>query len=236
MIEKRPYPLIDEVKMHVFTWVADSDYRKLPVPVKQALNILMNELKISESLKAYGLEDDRLPQENTAAAEKKRFVAIFRKKYLEYADFEYNLPIEASSLFIIGNHVQKLMQEGSDSLDYLNWFFDEFMKEEYNKQKYAPPTINVAVSTFILNKYLFLNKDRLRVRKGDIQNYVVKNAIMKLATDYLEKTRDRDFAQNVLEYSRGSLSTKKFSSMFLAVLHNSQDTEFLDRLKKIIGE
>lgn len=234
--EKRPYPLIDEIKMHVFLWASDSEWKKLPPAIKEAITITMNEIKISEALKNSGLEDERTLTENSPAHEKRKFIAIFKQKYLEYCDFAYNGVIDAGTLFIIGNLVQRLESEGANSLDYLNWFFDEFMKDEYNKQKFAPPTIKIAVANFAVDKYLFLNKDSLRVKKQDLQNIRVKNAVMLIATKFLEKTRDKEFGQKVLDFSRGNITLRKFSSLFLAMLERHKDAEMLKELKSIINE
>lgn len=234
--ERRPYPLIDEIKMHVFLWTSDNEWKKLPPAIKEAINITMNEIKISEALKNSGLEDERMQTDNSPANEKRKFIAIFKQKYTEYCDFVYNNVIDAGTLFIVGQLVQRLNSEGSNSLDYLTWFFDEFMRDEYNKNKYAPPSIKIVTSNFVVDKYLFLNKDALRVKKQDLQNIRVKNAIMLIATKFLEKVRDKEFGQKVLEFSRGNLTIRKFSSLFLAMLERHKEKELLNDLKSIIGE
>lgn len=233
--EKRPYPLIDEIKMHVFLWASDNEWKKLPVAIKEAINITMNEIKINEALKNSNLQDERI-EENSPANEKRKFIAIFKQKYLEYCDFAYNGTIDAGTLFIIGQLIQRLTSEGANSLDYLNWFFDDFMRDEYNKSKYAPPTIKIAVSNFVVDKYIFLNKDALKVRKQDLQNIRVKNAIMLLATKFLEQSKDKEFGQKVLDYSRGNLSLRKFASLFLATLKKNKNEELFKELQSIIGE
>ena len=234
--EKRPYPLIDEIKMHVFTWVADNEWKKLPPTVKEAINIVQNEIKVREVLKNSGLEDERTATDNSPATEKRKYIAIFKQKYLEYCDFAYNGVIDTGTLFIVGETVKRLASEGSNSLEYLNWFFDEFMKDEYNKSKYAPPSIKITVSNFAIDKYLFIHKDILRVKKQDLQNSKIKNAIMLIATRFLEKIRDKDFGQKVLEFSRGNISVRKFSSVFLAMLQRHNENEMIEELKGIIGE
>lgn len=233
--EKRPYPLIDEIKMHLFLWTSDSEWKKMPVPLKESLTIAMNEIKIKEALQNSGLDDERISQDNSPAAEKRRFIAIFKQKYCEYCDFTYNGVIDAATLFIIGNLIQRLQSEGSNSLEYLNWFFDEFMKDEYNKQKFAPPQIKTATMNFVVDKYLFLNKDALKMKKRDLQNIKIKNAIMVLATQFLEKVKDKDFGQKVLEFSRGNLSVRKFSSIFLSMLQKNNEEKLIEDLKGIIG-
>ena len=47
---KRYYPLIDEIKYHVFNWATDDEWKTLPSNLNVALTSLMNELKIQEAL------------------------------------------------------------------------------------------------------------------------------------------------------------------------------------------
>jgi len=234
--EKRPYPLLDEIKMHVFLWASDNEWKKLPPAIKEAVTITMNEIKVSEALKSYGIEDERVTPENLPSSEKRKFIAIFKQKYLEYSDLVYNGTIDSATLFIVGNLVQRLVAEGASSIEYLNWFFDEFMREEYNKKKYAPPSIKIATSSFVVDKYLFLNKDNLRVRKQSLLNAKVKNAVTELATRFLEKIKNREFALKILDFSKGEISLKKFSTIFLTLLHKNNENEMIEELKKIIGE
>lgn len=234
--EKRPYPLIDEIKMHVFLWASDNEWKKLPVTIKEAVTTVMNEIKINEALRNSNLIDERLPEENSPVNEKRKFIAIFKQKYMEYCDFAYNGTIDAGTLFIIGQVLQRLISEGSDSLEYLNWFFDEFMKDEYNKSRFAPPTIKVALSNHVVDKYMFLNKDALKVRKQDIKNIQVRNSVMLLATQFLEKSKDKEFGQKVLDYSRGNIPLRKFVSLFLSILDKEKEKGLFDELKSIIGE
>ncbi len=234
--ERRPYPLLDEIKMHVFLWAADSEWKKVPLPIRESLIVTMNEIKVREILRSSGVEDERATQENGLTMEKRRYIALFKQKYLEYSDFVYSGAIDPATSFIIGSTVQRLLAEGSGSLEYLNWFFDEFMRDEYNKKKFAPPTIKLSLSNFVVDKYLFINKDSLRVRKQSLQNSKVKNAVLELATRFLERFKNREFAVKVLDFSKGELSLKKFSTLFLAVLHKHSEAALAEELKKVIGE
>lgn len=234
--EKRPYPLLDEVKMHLYLWASDNEWKKLPVPLKEALTMAMNEIKVSEALKAYGIEDERLPAASTQSEEKRKFLAIFKSKYFEYSSMQYTGSVEPATLFIITNLVKRLMEEGSNSLEYLNWFFDEFMRDEYNKEKYAPPSIKIATGSWIVDKYIFQNKDLLKVKKRDLQNVKAKNAITTLAMEFLKEIRDKEFGQKVLSFSRGEITVRKFSQIFMALLQKQGSPEMIESLKQIVGE
>ena len=233
MPSKRPYPLWDEIKMHVFVWSADPEWKSLPPALKQAITAVMNEVKIGDQLKQMGAGEQT--EEQSVQNEKRRFLAVFRQRYNEYCGFPYEQTVDPTVLFIVGELVSRFIQEGTNSVEYLQWFFEDFMKDEYNKKKFAPPTLNIAVSRFVVDKFMFLNKDSMKVRKQDVINAAVKNAVIKMATDYLEVIRDRDFGQKVLDYSRGDLSLKKFSAVFMESLHRRGDNTRLEELKRIIG-
>lgn len=233
MPSKRPYPLYDEIKMHVFTWSADPEWKILPPALKTALTEVMNEIKIGDQLKQFAPQE--LNEEKNAQNEKKRFLAVFRQRYNEYCGFPYGAPVDATELFIVGELAARLLQEGSGAVEYLQWFFEDFMRDEYNKKKFAPPTLSLATSRYIVDKYMFVNRDNMKVRKQDVMNATVKNAVIKMATDYLEAIRDKEFGEKVVAYSRGEISLKKFSALFIASLHERGDNTRLEELKRIIG-
>lgn len=234
MISTRPYSLFDEIKMHVFTWACDQDWNKLPVAMKESLTTVMNEVKIVEVLRESGENDERI-DEKGLIAEKRKYIAIFKQKYMEYCDFAYSGGVDAGTQFIISGMVKKLSDEGFASMDYLCWFFDDFMRDEYNKTKYAPPTIKLTTSNFVYEKFLFQNKDKAKLRKRDIQEANVRNAISSLATEFLKKERDKEFGQKLLEFARGEISIRKFCGIFTSLLEKKGETKTIEELKTIIG-
>lgn len=232
--DRRPVPLTDEIKLHVTLWMYDNDWKSLSVPLKESLTRVLNEIKVRDAVKANGGDENM--DEESPAAKKRRYIAIFKQKYVEYSDMTYNLTIDSGVMYLVGDTVKRLEEEGAMSLDYLNWFFDEFMCEERNKKMFAPPTINVSCSKNIVNKFLFANKDLLRVRKESVKQLKEKNALMELARRYLERHQDKEFGQKALDFSKGSLTVKKFLSLFLAICEKENDTEILDLLKQLVGE
>lgn len=237
-MNQRPYPLIDEIKMHLFTWAADDDWKKLPAPLKEAINMAMNEIKISDAIKQFGGEDDRL--QGAKVDEKKTFFAIFKQKYLEFSDMPYSGSFDTTTRFILGQTLTKLNSEGAASQDYLNWFFDEFMSDEFNKKRYAPPQIKTVLRNDIVDKFLYFKKDVLKAKKQDVANYKVKNALITLATDYLKRSVQKefckDFGQKILDYSRGDISLRKFSTIFLGLLKQQNEEDLMKEVTSVIGE
>lgn len=231
----RPYPLIDEIKMHLCIWASDESWKKVPAGVKDALSTALNAIRTREALKSQGMLDES--ENATPVSEKKKFIAIYKQKYIEYTDFECNETFGASENFVIQNLCQKLISEGTDSQEYLNWFFDEFLKEEFNKKCYgSPPTIRGVISNTIYAKFLFEKKQSLKTRKQDAANLTVKSAVMELATQYLEKSKNKEFGKKILEYTEGRMSLSKFSEIFLNLLIENKERDLVDKMRGLIGE
>lgn len=230
MIKTRYISLIDEIRNHVFTWATDDDWKKLPPTVNTAITTLMNELKIYESLKAIGKNDERT--EVSEKQDKTDFIAIFKQKYLEFTDFNYREPITPVHQAIIYKTVQRLRQEGSSPIEYLEWFFDDFATNERNKQ-FMPPTINFVNATFVVDKYLYQMKETLKMRKKDISQMALRNNLLTLAVPFLEKIKDKSLSAKVLAFSRNELTITKFYELLLAYAKKYNETELIDKLVKM---
>ena len=218
----RYYPLIDEIKNHVFQWATEEDWKKIPPALNAALTNVMNELKIYESLKAIGQEDARV--ESTEKQDKIDFIAIFKQKYLEFTDLNYREKITPVHQLLISNNMKLLRQNGASPLEFLEWFFDDFATQERNKQ-YMPPTIQFTLSSFIVNKFLFQMKETLKMRKRDIDNMAISNMLLNIAIPFLEETKDKDLSLKILSFSQKELTVKKFMELLLgfAQKYNKQD-------------
>ena len=63
---------------------------------------------------------------------------------------------------------------------------------------------------------------------------------LTLATEYLKKSVQKEFCkefgQKVLDYSRGDISLRKFSTIFLALLRQQNEEEIMNEVVSIIGD
>lgn len=230
MKSNRYYPLIDEIKNHVFQWATDEDWKKLPPTINVALTNVMNELKIYESLKAIGQQDERV--ETSEKQDKLDFIAIFKQKYLEFTDLNYREKITPVHQLLISNNMRLLRQEGSSPLEFLEWFFDDFATQERNKQ-YMPPTIQFTLSSFIVNKYLYQMKDALKLRKKDIDNMAVSNLLLNIAIPFLEETKDKDLSVKILSFSKKELTVKKFMDLLIGFAEKYKKQDIIDKINAL---
>lgn len=222
--------LFDDIKNHVFSWAGDEDWRKLPSALNTALSTVMNELKIQEALQKSGLEDER--EQNTDKKERGRFIAIFKQKYLEFTDLKYNQPITPVSQAVIMQTIKAIVAEGGSTIEFLEWFFDDFASIERNKE-YMPPTINFVCSTFVVNKFLYQMKDTLRMRKKDIENVALRNILLDIAVPFLERVRDKDLSEKVLDFSNQKITPTKFIGLLKAFAEKHNDKEAMEKLNKL---
>lgn len=234
MSQKTRYiSLLDEIKNHVFTWVTDDDWRKLPPSLNTALTTVMNELKVHNAIVNSGIDENNAKYDEKD--EKSKFIAIFKQKYLEFTDLNFDEPITPVSQVIILQTIKKLMSEGAISLEFLNWFFDDFATIERNKQ-YMPPTINFICSAFIVNKFLFQMKESLKMRKKDVENIAVRNSLIEIAIPFLEKVKDKTLSEKMLDFSRNKINPKKFLELLIGYAKKHNEDGMAEKLSNLLDE
>ena len=225
----RAVPLIDEIRMHTLMWVSDPDFKRVSPALNQALTTLLNEVKLQNALKEMGEE---LSGAGSVNDEKKKFIAIFKSKFLEYTDFEYTEDITSVTSCLVVKLNERLIREGTNSQEYLNWFFDEWAREERNK-KYMPPNISFVCTSWIVDKYIFVHKDSLRIRQKDLVMTQAKNKILEISVRYLEKKPNKDMGLKMLAFSRGRESMKKFVDAIKKYAQANGDNDVLKEFEDI---
>lgn len=150
------------------------------------------EQKCGKSLSAIGTNEER-----------KRFIIIFKARYLQSFDIDYKRRITPVEMKIIGNLVKDLQDMNITSDEFLRWVFEDFLEEN---PKFCPPTLKLLASAFIIDRFNFEFKDlikekhqiQLKVKEGlDLINRVrsvMRNGIsseqIELAKDILTKYRE----------------------------------------------
>lgn len=227
---KRYYPLIDEIKYHVFNWATDEEWKKLPAKVNVALTNLMNELKIQEALQSVGSNID--DEESNEKKDKWAFITLFKKKYLELTDFNFNDPITPINQVNINRVIQDINREGGTYTEFIEWFFDDFCSLESNK-KFMPPQINFMCSSNIVNKFLYVMKDSLKLRKRDMDNLAVRNMLLGIALPFVERTKSKEFSQKILDFSNEKITATKFFDLMKTFANKLEDNIAIEACKKI---
>jgi len=103
------------------------------------------------------------PQTRTAA-DRRKFIVIFKNRYLHHTDVEYSRSITGIDGKLINQLVKVLTDNGFDVDEYLTWLYDEFLREN---PKFSPPSIKFSCSNFVMEKFLFENREKIKQRRED---------------------------------------------------------------------
>ena len=100
--------------------------------------------------------------------DRKRFIAIFKQRYLEMMDLEYPKDITGVEGKGINQAIKLLKEKNFEVDDYLQWLFDIFFKDE--GKRFCPPVIKQVCSNYMLHQFIFNNKEMSEEKKrGKIQ-------------------------------------------------------------------
>ena len=87
--------------------------------------------------------------------EAKKYVAIFKQRYLQLTDLEYNRQVSPVDAKLMRQVTKALMDAGFEADEYLKWMFEDFLVEN---PKFCRPNIKWSGSAFVLDKFLYENK------------------------------------------------------------------------------
>ncbi len=227
---KRYYPLVDEIKMHVFQWATEDDFKKLPKCLNAALTTVMNELKIYEAVKKNGGVDER--EEENIKQDKIKFFMLFKNKYLELTDLTYSDPFSPTDQLSVSRLIESLSQQGANYIDYLTWFFDDWCAMESSKQ-FLPPQLRLVCSNKIRDKYLYIMKDQLKMKRKDVESMAMRNLLLQIAIPFLERCKNKDLSAKMIEFSEGKISATKFFGLLKAFANKMGDQEAIAKCNEI---
>lgn len=213
--------LLDDIMNHVFQWATDDDWGKLSPNVKATMTTLMSHLKVAKALKDAGETDDG---DDSLPAEKRRFVALFKQKYLKTCLMEFKDKITPINQVSIARVIHELKDENARYDEFIEWFFDDYCSLEENK-KFMPPEINFMCSNHIVKKFLYKMRDSLRMRKDNINKEATKAMLLEIALPMQKRLARSEFAQKIIDFDNGILSATKFLDLMKAFAKKYNDTE-----------
>jgi hypothetical protein len=166
--------------------------------------------------------------QNKSTAERRKFISIFKNRYLHLTDLEYNRGITGVDGKMINQLTKILMDNGFEVDEFLAWLFDDYLKEN---PKFCPPAIKFCCSNFIVDKFLYEHKEQIKQRKE-------QNIRQKEALDLIGRARTliRIFAEDKISkekvvklltgYRDGSIMIERLRSDIEALeraVRNSQE-------------
>jgi hypothetical protein len=109
----------------------------------------------------------------------RKFIAIFKQRYLQLVDNEYTdrpTPIEGR---LIKSVVGKVQEAGLTGEDYLKWTFDEFLPEN---RKFIPPNIKQICANTFVAKFIY-------EKRGDVEKKKEMGIQSKDITDLANRSK-----------------------------------------------
>lgn len=95
---------------------------------------------------------------------RRRFIAIFKQRYLHHTDMEYSRPVVPEEGRNIVLTTKLIEEKGFTTDEFLEWVFDVFFEEN---PKFNPPSIKFVCSRFVVEKFLFENREVMKQKKED---------------------------------------------------------------------
>jgi hypothetical protein len=96
--------------------------------------------------------------------DRKSFIVIFKQRHLHHTDLEYGHPVTPVDAKLIGQVVGMIEEKGFNTDEFLRWVFEVFLEDN---PKFNPPTIKFTCSRFVVDKFLYENRDRAKQKQED---------------------------------------------------------------------
>jgi len=133
------------------------------------------------------------PQKRVSV-DRRRFIVIFKQRYLESYDLEYGKKLTAIEGKMINQGNRTLKDSGFDCDDYLKWVFEDFLLDN---PKFAPPTIKQLCGTFCLHKFIVDNSDLKNERQSDARREKEALMLVNKGRALIRSSTDENFQENV---------------------------------------
>ena len=104
------------------------------------------------------------PPVNKRHVERQKFIAIFKTRYLAFTDMEYKKAVTPVDGKMITQVVDRLAESGFVSSEMLKWLFEDFLPDN---EKFCPPAIRFACSSFIVEKFLYEYRHRIKEKRDE---------------------------------------------------------------------
>lgn len=230
----RKITLIDEISFHINTWKEDELYSNLPSSIKDSLNAIVAEITVLEQSKNLSQKHgiDVTSSSSHVTNELKKFIAIFEQRYTDLTNLNYEEKLSPVQRLNLKSFVEELILQGSSSMEYLEWFFDDFCRLE-NVKKYMPPNLMFCHKDWVKNKFYFLKKDDLARRRGDAKISDLKRVLVQMANEMFNSTHNEEIGKNIILVSKGQLPVTNFKKIVEKFAKKYQFTEIISKLNEM---
>lgn len=144
--------------------------------------------------------------------ERKRFIKIFKTRYLHLTDLEYHR-VTGIDTKMIDHTLDAIQDKGLDVDEYLKWVFEIFLVDN---PKFCPANIKQTCSKFFLERFLYENREKIRkrnqdsVRKKEVMDLVARGRVLiREAKDSAAKEAVKDVLKDYRDDKIGLVEFRK---------------------------
>lgn len=218
-----------EIKQHLLVWQSDPYFKKMDKSIQNYVKNFIDILQIAE-------DNPTIEKEKNASLEIKgaqKFIGLFQKAYLELIGRETTEKFNGVTIKIFSTQVKKLIEAGATVEDYVNWLFKEFFLEPAN-QRCLPPNVNFCMSCNMIEKFLFVKKDELLMRKKSNDESEKRVEFIKVVKKLYDIFKDRTIAQVILNLARNEITIKKAYGIVYDFCVQNNDLETINEIDSIL--
>lgn len=135
-------------------------------------------------------KEEKKSDDQTENDDIRKFIAVFRDRYVLETDMEYKSQIPPAEIGMIKAMVKKLADKSVGIEEYMDWIFDVFFEDKYNKEKFVPG-IKLVTGTFLASKFFMTNRDKIRSRAVSAEGRSRRDTIRNHGKILFRKTKDR---------------------------------------------
>jgi len=135
-------------------------------------------------------------------SERRRFVAIFQRKFLEMTDLEYPKEMTPVDMRAISIVCEKLEGKGCTVEQYLAWLFDDFLPDN---EQFCPPYVKFACSDYAVTTFLFKERDVIRERRKNEQVAKEEQDLLRRARVLVRTTKDESVVVLLKRFAEGGI-------------------------------
>lgn len=202
-------PVVDYGKYELFRWwlrcnqvvydvVDNSDVNNACLLLDEALTRAIYDAKNGNNVKRPKLKQNL----------KKKYVAIFKTRYLQWTDNEYYKTITAQDLAAL-THLLDSLEEWQYTVDeYLSWFFDEFGPA--NEELMSPPSIGLTYSNFTKQKFYMEHKAEIKQREENMRKTKDVADLTARARTIYRQSKDNSILESIQDYRNGKILLSQF--------------------------
>lgn len=229
----RPWTLDEEIRCHCLMWKNDIQFKHLPVYLRETINSALDAVAVSKSMENANVVVNG--DDSKKNIETKKFIAIYRSRYMELTDYECEETFNGTTFVIISNFVKKLAEAGSNVDEYLTWIFETFLKNPANKHL-CPPNIGLIICDNIKNKFLFEMKDKLRVRRKDAFDSGRKLKLMKIASTLFDEIPDESLGEVILQIGNNKISFNNAANSVMIFASKNNKPELAEEVEALMKD